>query len=213
MPELRPYSALRFALLRAYVLRNVPLTTDGQTVLIEGFSETGDRSELFLRGTQSSAVASIAFEEFTVLGDGNDSLRMAEDLHFLDAGGGNDIITGTTGDDYVEGGDGNDILIFLPGGRNRGYGGDGYDQIQGGDNSDLLIGGESPNDVADFIYGRGGSDTIYGGYGNDELRGDSGNDVIDGGPGADTVIGGDGSDRLRRSLQRRDPGRRRVGFH
>ena len=178
------------------VLRNARLASDGQSVMVEGFAATGDGSVLFLRGTTSAAFTSVEFENFTVLGEDNDVLRMPETLHFLDASGGNDIITGTSGDDYVEGGDGNDILIFLPGGNNRGFGGDGYDQIQGGDGHDALYGGETAADLADAIYGRGGNDTIDGGYGNDELRGDAGDDVIEGGHGADTIVGGTGNDRL-----------------
>ena len=134
-------------------------------------------------------------------GDGNDSLigDMGDDKVF--GGDGNDVIwgddkTGTTApvdnpadfaaaftpavtkDSLIEG-----AYTGLAFGKDKLYGGDGFDIIYGGAGADKIHGGDDD----DVLYGEGGEDTIWG---------DDGADYIDAGYGWDTVFGGDGCDTI-----------------
>lgn len=68
-------------------------------------------------------------------------------------------------------------------GKDKLYGGDGFDLIYGGAGADKIHGGDDD----DALYGEGGEDTMWG---------DDGADYIDSGYGWDTVFGGDGCDTI-----------------
>jgi hypothetical protein len=68
-------------------------------------------------------------------------------------------------------------------GKDKLYGGDGFDIIYGGAGADKIHGGDDD----DALYGEGGEDTMWG---------DDGADFIDGGYGWDTIFGGDGCDTI-----------------
>ncbi len=63
-------------------------------------------------------------------------------------------------------------------------------QVHGTNASETLQGGE----LADMIFGEGGSDVLYGGGGNDSLYGGTGSDTLQGGAGDDVLCGGIGTD-------------------
>jgi uncharacterized delta-60 repeat protein len=133
------------------------------------------------------------------LGDGNDSLEMAQltaDGPVTASGGvGDDRITYASalfgGPATLRGGDGNDIIAgSLDVQRIEGDAGD--DTLIGGESSDILIGGTD----RDSLVGDGGNDRLFGDEGNDVLDGRSGNDLVTGGDGDDLLLGEAGRDRL-----------------
>ncbi|CAG0981107.1 Bifunctional hemolysin/adenylate cyclase [Rhizobiaceae bacterium] len=135
----------------------------------------------------------------TILGrDGND---------ILDGGEGNDHLYGGLGADQHIGGAGLDFARY----DDANYGnltirldnaalnvgaaavGDTYNGIEclvGGLGNDTVVG----DNLANRLYGQGGSDTIFGRAGNDILDGGAGNDFLNGGLGNDTLTGGGDND-------------------
>ncbi len=135
----------------------------------------------------------------TILGrDGND---------ILDGGEGNDHLYGGLGADQHIGGAGLDFARY----DDANYGnltirldnaalnvgaaavGDTYNGIEclvGGLGNDTVVG----DNLANRLYGQGGTDTIYGQAGNDILDGGAGNDFLNGGLGNDTLTGGANND-------------------
>lgn len=149
----------------------------------------------------------------TALGDGDDSLQLADDavagtgegglqmqeavpvvglstpVQVVDGGAGNDEITTGDAAAFVFGGDGNDTLAAGEGAAGL-YGGAGNDQL-------------SASVSGAYLDGGAGDDQIAGGTGNDVLEGgehgagqSAGDDTLDGGLGDDTLRGGYGADLL-----------------
>ncbi|WP_052261577.1 calcium-binding protein [Leisingera sp. ANG-M1] len=143
---------------------------------------------------------SLAFIEFTKIGDGNDT---------VDGSGNKDVIHGLNGDDLFQGHSESDRL-YGDGGNDTLYGGQGHDYLEGGTGNDRLLGGygrdeisgDSGNDTIkggawhDTLSGSSGRDKIFGDSGRDEIYGGSSNDTVFGGTWNDTIWGGSGRDRL-----------------
>lgn len=115
-------------------------------------------------------------------GEGNDRLRVRNNITdtagdplgvTLIGGDGNDRLTGGNGDDTLLGGDGRDNIRGKDGDDNI-QGNAGRDHIRGGRGNDTLSGGED-------------EDRINGGRGDDIISGDAGNDRLNGQTGTDTV--------------------------
>lgn len=138
---------------------------------------------------------------WSLLLQGNDTIR---------AGGGDDELAGYDGNDLLEGNLGSDTLS----------GGLGTDTLDGGDGFDFVdfeaqfsnvtltlgaagaattaVNGEG-NDVVrkiEGVFGGSGNDSLTGNELNNALLGGSGNDTLNGGAGDDTIEGGWGTDSL-----------------
>lgn len=120
------------------------------------------------------------YESAPVSFDGNDTVKLGEDMDDFFSAGGDDVVYAEGGDDRVIAGDGNDYVS----------GGNGRDTIEGNNGDDLLEG----DGGRDRISGLNGKDTLDGGGGQDNLRGGRGDDVIIGGTGHDRLSGGTEAD-------------------
>lgn len=142
--------------------------------------------------------------------DGDDTIR---------GGSGQDNLHGYNGNDLLEGNEGNDNL----------FGGMGTDTLDGGNGFDFLdyeshwsgvtltLGAAGANATAfnqegndivrnieavaggyggDRLTGNELNNALEGGYGDDTLSGGSGDDTIEGGQGQDSMLGGAGTDTL-----------------
>lgn len=134
---------------------------------------------------------SIAYENFYVGTDGNDTFTLTSRQVFADGMAGDDTITGNALDNEILGGSGNDLL-YGRGGDDLLDGGDGDDVLHGEADDDELSGGTG----ADQLHGGDGNDGLDGGAGNDFLYGDAGADILSGGAGRDLLFGGLGNDIL-----------------
>ncbi|ESQ90951.1 hypothetical protein ABAC460_07690 [Asticcacaulis sp. AC460] len=152
-------------------------------------------------------------------GDGNDSVKGANDDDRYDGGGGNDTITGGTGADTIRGGTGEDDLSGDHGDDRFEYTGtnSGADSLTGGDGYDIAL-ALAANTTIDIKALNGVEEISGAGFANitvvasagDELldfsivslvdiqsiRGGSGNDTIVGSAAADVLLGEAGNDSL-----------------
>lgn len=171
--------------------------------LIEGGGDPGRMADLFSR--QDVTVDATGMTDTSVfwLGDHFTSDLTYTGSRFSDdviGGSGNDVVRGAGGVDWIEGGRGNDRLFGGAGrdslqgdqGHDRLLGNTGSDSLYGGDGNDTLIGGAH----SDTMFGDNGRDVLRGGAGNDRAIGGNGNDRLFGANGNDRLVGGDGDDRL-----------------
>ncbi len=139
------------------------------------------------------------------LGDGDNTLAIADGNHSILSGSGADQLTLGDGDCQVVSGDGPDTITAGNGSvRILSGGGDdvidiggvigalGFTDISAGAGDDIITVAGDDNTVNGEI----GNDSILGGAGPDRLFGEEGDDTIVGGGGDDTVQGGDGNDTL-----------------
>ncbi len=122
--------------------------------------------------------------ERVLLGQGDDSARLAGSLRWLAGGGGDDSLRGGDAGERLWGGEGRDLIT----------GARGNDRIAGGDGDDRLEGWRGN----DRIAGGAGQDRLAGAEGRDTLSGGAGADWLSGGPGRDTFVfaAGDGRDTV-----------------
>ncbi|MBL9049538.1 MAG: S8 family serine peptidase, partial [Tabrizicola sp.] len=155
---------------------------------------------ILVGGAQWATIASGAYIENIVTGDGSDVINGSIWANELYGMRGNDTIHGLAGDDTMDGGAGNDSLRGDEGndlinglqGNDTLYGGLGIDTLYGGDGNDRMF-GEGDNDL---LYGGTGTDSASGGTGDDTIWAEQGNDTVLGDAGNDSIRGGDGNDSL-----------------
>ncbi|KAB2945323.1 MAG: hypothetical protein F9K19_26370, partial [Rhizobiaceae bacterium] len=159
---------------------------------------------------QAFSVATGTVIENAIGGDGNDTMTGNDIANILIGGRGNDHLSGGLGADQHIGGTGLDFARY----DDANYGnltirldnsalnvgaaavGDTYVGIEclvAGAGNDTVVG----DNLANRLYGQGGTDTIIGRNGNDILDGGDGVDHLYGGLGADQHIGGTGLDFAR----------------
>ena len=163
-------------------------TLSGDSVTIEGWSDTKNRIENFAFTDGNLLDFSQIVNAQSGMG-ANDTLSGTADGDFMSGGGGNDTLSGGAGKDILIGGTGDDRL---EGGADKDllFAGAGNDTLIGGDGNDYLI-AEAGNDI---LEGGEGDDVLVGMDGNDTLRGGAGKDMLLGGAGADILQGGGGDD-------------------
>ena len=119
----------------------------------------------------------------------------------------NDTFYGSNGEDDFRGLAGNDVFFGSAGGKDRYYGGDGFDVVSyttapSGVIASLLLGRGSAGDAArdlyfdiEALYGSGSDDILTGNNTGNTLLGGGGDDTLIGNGGANLLNGGAGTDR------------------
>ena len=122
--------------------------------------------------------------------NGNDFFNNTTNVaSFVYMYGGNDIAYGGNGNDYFSMSSGNDY-VYGRNGNDRMFLGSGNDTGYGAGGNDQIIAGLGN----DYAHGGSGNDSIWGESGNDSLIGSSGNDDLMGGSGHDFMNAGSGHD-------------------
>lgn len=153
------------------------------------------------RGTEQDRFVNVELFE---LGTGDDLVRGAADLVYIDTAEGNDTVVGFHAHSYLIGGAGSDVLDLRGETRTLTIALDGssssldatvlgFETVLGATRRATSLLGST---AAELLVGGDWADTLRGGGGNDTMRGASGRDVIFADAGNDLVFGGNGDDAV-----------------
>ncbi|MAE63597.1 MAG: hypothetical protein CMJ18_04945 [Phycisphaeraceae bacterium] len=183
LPNIEPLEPrlLLSATLRGATLRIIG-TPDNDLITVEAGTQPGD--VVVHDATDNGPHLFAGVKRLRIVTrDGNDDVRLADDLIAADGSALRAVIRAGRGDDTVQGGGGGDRII----------GGRGDDVLHGGGGDDVVRGQRG----RDELDGGEGDDRLRGGTGDDMILGDDGDDRMFGGRGDDTLNGGEGINRFR----------------
>jgi uncharacterized delta-60 repeat protein len=157
-------------------------------------------SSTVILGDGANSLALANGEAHVTTGADDDEITVGDGNHTIDSGSGNDSIATGNGQITVDGGDGDDS-ITTGAGDDSVIGGQGSDTLNGGAGDDWLVGGadrfffDAPGSD-NVLHGGDGDDVLLGADGRDTLYGGANNDLLVGFGGSDKLVGGGGKDKI-----------------